>query len=43
MCIALEPKFYIAGTGAVGPEDSYLVTSKGLICLTESSKIIIEI
>jgi len=43
MCVALEPKFYITGTGAVGPEDTYLVTSKGLSCLTVSSKTITEI
>ncbi|MDA3926830.1 MAG: Xaa-Pro peptidase family protein [Kiritimatiellae bacterium] len=43
MCVALEPKFYIAGTGAVGPEDTYLVTAKGLQCLTSSSREIVEL
>jgi Xaa-Pro aminopeptidase len=43
MCIALEPKFVIPGAGAVGPEDTYLVTNSGLCCLTESSREIIEI
>jgi len=43
MCIALEPKFYIAGTGAVGPEDTYQVTSGGLRCLTQSPQEIVEI
>ena len=43
MCIALEPKFFIPGIGAVGPEDTYLVRSKGLSCLTQSSQEIVEI
>lgn len=29
MCIALEPKFVIPDVGAVGPEDTYLVTPGG--------------
>ena len=34
MCIALEPKFVIPGTGAVGVEDTFLVTSGGMENLT---------
>ena len=34
MCIALEPKFVIPGTGAVGVEDTFLVTPSGMECLT---------
>ncbi len=34
MCIALEPKFVIPGTGAVGVEDTFLVTAAGLETLT---------
>jgi Xaa-Pro aminopeptidase len=34
MCIALEPKFVIPGTGAVGVEDTFLVTSSGMENLT---------
>lgn len=43
MCIALEPKFYIPGTGAVGPEDTYLVTSEGLRSLTPCQQGIVEL
>jgi len=43
MCIALEPKFYIAGVGAVGAEDTYLVGDKGLSCITQSSQEIVEL
>ena len=34
MCIALEPKFVMPGTGAVGVEDTFLVTPAGLELLT---------
>lgn len=34
MTIALEPKFVIPGTGAVGVENTYVVREKGLECLT---------
>ncbi|MFA7172378.1 MAG: Xaa-Pro peptidase family protein [Kiritimatiellia bacterium] len=43
MCLALEPKFFISGTGAVGPEDTYLVTSKGLRSLTPCPQEIVEV
>lgn len=35
MTIALEPKFVIPGTGAVGDENTYVVTPEGLRTLTE--------
>ena len=35
MIIALEPKFVIPDVGAVGIEDTYLVSEDGLVCLTE--------
>lgn len=34
MCIALEPKFVIPGTGAVGVEDTFVVTAAGMENLT---------
>lgn len=34
MCLALEPKFVVPGTGAVGVEDTFLVTPAGMDCLT---------
>jgi Xaa-Pro aminopeptidase len=34
MCIALEPKFVIPGTGAVGVEDTFLVTPAGMANIT---------
>jgi len=34
MTFALEPKFVIPGTGAVGIENSFLVTSTGVEKLT---------
>ena len=33
--IAVEPKFVIPGTGAVGIENTYLITSDGCECLTD--------
>lgn len=35
MTIALEPKFVIPHVGAVGIENTYVVTSSGLDCITE--------
>ncbi len=40
--IALEPKFVIDGVGAVGSEDTYLVTPNGLECLTACDRAIRE-
>lgn len=34
--IALEPKFVIPGVGAVGIENTYAVTSEGMVCLTNA-------
>ena len=34
MTIALEPKFVIPGVGAVGVENTYVVTESGLECIT---------
>jgi len=34
MCIAIEPKFIVPGVGAVGVEDTFLVTENGGECLT---------
>lgn len=33
--IAIEPKFVIPGTGAVGIENTYLITHDGIECLTD--------
>lgn len=33
--IALEPKFVIPGTGAVGIESTYHITPEGAVCLTD--------
>ena len=43
MCIALEPKFVIPGTGAVGVEDTYLVTPGGMEILTPCDQDVIEL
>ena len=43
MCVAMEPKFVIAGTGAVGVEDTYEVTVDGMVQLTNCSRRIREI
>lgn len=32
--IAIEPKFVIPGTGAVGIENTYVVTAEGMRCIT---------
>lgn len=39
--IALEPKFVIPGTGAVGVENTYVVTGNGWECLTNAPEEII--
>lgn len=41
--IALEPKFVIPGVGAVGVENTYVVTDNGLECLTNFPEEIIEL
>ena len=41
--IAIEPKFVIPGTGAVGVENTYLVTGNGLECLTNFKEDIIPL
>jgi Xaa-Pro aminopeptidase len=43
MVFALEPKFVIPGTGAVGIENSFLVTETGLEKLTSAEEDIIEL
>lgn len=43
MIIALEPKFVIPGTGAVGIENTYLVNDDGLEKLTLTNEEIIEL
>jgi Xaa-Pro aminopeptidase len=40
--IALEPKFVIPHVGAVGVENTYVVTDEGMRCLTHSPEEIIE-
>ncbi len=41
--IALEPKFVIPGTGAVGVENTYLVTENGWECLTNAPEEILSL
>lgn len=41
--IALEPKFVIPGTGAVGIENTYLITADGAECLTNAPEQIINL
>lgn len=41
--IALEPKFVIPGIGAVGIENTYIVTSKGMECVTLAPEEIINL
>ena len=43
MCIALEPKFVIPGTGAVGVEDTFLVKPGGMENLTPCDPAILEL
>lgn len=40
--IALEPKFVIPGTGAVGIENTYIVTPSGMQCITNAPEQIIQ-
>lgn len=41
--IALEPKFVIPGTGAVGVENTYIVTSEGMVSITNAPEKIISL
>lgn len=41
--IALEPKFVIPGTGAIGIENTYVVTDRGLECITNCNEEIINL
>ncbi len=41
--IAIEPKFVIPGTGAVGIENTYVVTPDGLECITRAPQEIISL
>ncbi len=43
MVIAFEPKFVLPGVGAVGIENTYLVTSSGVECLTPAPEEIIDL
>ncbi|MDR1645618.1 MAG: Xaa-Pro peptidase family protein [Tannerellaceae bacterium] len=43
MAFALEPKFVIPGTGAVGIENSFLVTNAGIEKLTQANEEIINL
>ena len=43
MCIALEPKFVIPGTGAVGIEDTFLVTASGMEVLTPCDRELVSL
>jgi Xaa-Pro aminopeptidase len=43
MCIALEPKFVLPGIGAVGVEDTFLVTPRGMETLTPCEQAIVEL
>ena len=41
--IALEPKFVLPGIGAVGIENTYVVTADGMKCLTDTTEEIINL
>jgi Xaa-Pro aminopeptidase len=43
MCVALEPKFVIPGTGAVGVEDTFVVTPSGMECLTPCDSALVSL
>lgn len=43
MTFAFEPKFVVAGVGAVGIENTYLVTENGVEKLTEWNEEIVEL
>lgn len=41
--VALEPKFVIPGTGAVGIENTYIVTPDGMECITNCTEEVIDL
>ncbi len=41
--IALEPKFVIPGTGAVGIENTYIVTPTGMECITKAPQELVQL
>ena len=41
--IALEPKFVIPGTGAIGIENTYIVTESGMTCITNAPEDLIAL
>jgi Xaa-Pro aminopeptidase len=43
MVLAIEPKVIFAGRGAIGIEDTFLLTANGLVALTHSSRDIISV
>jgi len=43
MVLAIEPKLLFTGRGAIGIEDTYLLTEGGLVSLTHSSREIVEV
>ncbi len=43
MVLAVEPKLLFTGRGAIGIEDTYLLTAGGLVALTHSSREIVEV
>jgi Xaa-Pro aminopeptidase len=43
MVLAIEPKLLFTGRGAIGIEDTYLLTEKGMVPLTHSSREIVEV
>jgi Xaa-Pro aminopeptidase len=43
MVLAIEPKVIFAGCGAIGIEDTFLLTANGLAALTHSSRDIISV
>jgi Xaa-Pro dipeptidase len=43
MVLAVEPKLIYSGRGAIGIEDTYLLTGDGLVPLTYSSRDIVVV
>ncbi len=43
MTLAIEPKLIFAGRGAIGIEDTFLLTGDGLVALTHSSREIVSV
>lgn len=43
MVLAIEPKLIFSGRGAIGVEDTYLLTDGGLVALTHSPREIVEV